>query len=100
MRRLFALVLLLPSAALAEAKINARIEFSMYRVSPNPGTVSNHVDFAFALKDDGSVSQEYQETRPQARHVASDTKLGQGVRVTDANTLVRTLDFKDRVNTL
>lgn len=100
MRRLFALALLMPSAALAEAKINARIEFSSYRVSPNPGPVSNHVDFVFALKDDGSVSQEYQETGPKARHLTSDSKLGQGMRVIDANTLVRTIDFKDRVNTL
>jgi len=100
MWRFFALALLLPTAAIAEARINVRIEFDTYRVSPNPGPVSSHVDFVFALKDDGSVSQEYQETGPKARHVSSDSKLGQGMRVIDANTLVRTIDFKDRVNTL
>jgi len=100
MRWLFLLALFLPTSALAEAKINVRIEFTSYRVSPNPGPANNHVDFLVTLKDDGSVSQEYQETGPYARHLSSDSKLGQGTRVTDANTLTRTIDFKDRVNTL
>jgi hypothetical protein len=105
MRRLFALALvlpvqLLPTEVFAEAKINVRIEFSTYRVRPNPGPASSHVDFVVGLKDDGSVSQEYQETGQYARHTSSDSRLGQGMRVTDANTLTRTIDFKDRVNVL
>lgn len=100
MRILFVIALFLPTAAFAEAKINVRIFFTTYRVSPNPGPASNHVDFVVGLKDDGSVSQDYQETGPHARHVSTDSKLGQGMRVVDANTLTRTIDFKDRVNTL
>lgn len=100
MRWLFALALFLPTAALAEARINIRIEFSDQRVRPHPGPVHNHLDLAFLLKDDGTVVQEYHETGPKARHLSSDNKLGEGVKVIDANTLVRKLEFKDRVNTL
>jgi hypothetical protein len=100
MRWLFALALFLPTAALAEAKINIRIEFSNQRVRPNPGPVHSHLDMAFSLKDDDSLVQEYNETGPRARHISSDTKLGQGMKVVDANTLVRKIDFKDRVNTI
>jgi hypothetical protein len=100
MRWLFALAVFLPTAAFAEAQINVGIEFSNYRVSPYPGAVQAHLDLVFSLKDDGTLVQEYHESGPKARHVSSDSKLGQGMRVVDANTLVRKIDFKDRVNTL
>ena len=105
MRWLFALapvllIQVLPNQAFAEAKINVRIEFSSYRVRPNPGPASSHVDFVVGLRDDGSVSQDYQETGHYARHVSSDSRLGQGMHVVDANTLARTINFKDRVNVL
>jgi hypothetical protein len=97
---LFALAVFLPTAAFAEAKINIRIEFIGQRVRPNPGPVHNHLDMTFSLKDDGSLVQEYNETGPMARHISSDTKLGRDMKVIDANTLVRKIDFKDRVNTV
>jgi hypothetical protein len=100
MRLLFSLVVSLPTAAFAEAQINVRIEFSNYRVSPYPGPLHSHVDLAFSLRDDGTLIQEYHESGPKARNVSSDSKLGQGMHVVDANTLVRKIDFKDRLNTL
>src|ERR1700693_1631838 len=98
MRRLFALALFLPTAAFGDTQIRLRIEFSNYRVSPSPGPNHSHVDLAFSLKDDGTLVQEYHETGPKGRHISSDSKLGQGMHVVDANTLVRKLDFKDRVS--
>lgn len=101
MKWLFALALFLPTAAFAEARINVRIEFSGQRVRPNPGPIHNHLDMTFLLKDDGTVAQQYDETGPKARHISSDNKLGEGsMKVVDANTLVRKIEFKDRVNTL
>jgi hypothetical protein len=100
MRWLFALAMFLPTAAFADVLVNVRIEFSNYRVSPSPGPVHSHLDMVLSLKDDGTIVQEYHETGPKARHLSSDTKLGQNMHVVDANTLVRKLDFKDRVNTL
>lgn len=101
MRWLFALALFLPAAAFAEARINVRIEFSGQRVRPNPGPFHSHLDMTFLLKDDGTVAQQYDESGPKARHISSDNKLGEGsMKVVDANTLVRKMEFKDRVNTL
>jgi hypothetical protein len=100
MRWLVALAVFLPTTAFAEAQINIRIEFINQRVRPNPGPVHSHLDMKFVLKDDGTLAQEYHETGPRARHLASGTKLGEGVKVVDANTLVRKTEFKDRVNTL
>jgi hypothetical protein len=99
MRWLFALAVFLPTAAFAETQINVRIEFSNYRVSPSPGPNHSHLDLVFSLKDDGTLVQEYHESGPRARHMSSDSKLGQGMHVVNANTLVRKIDFKDRVNT-
>jgi hypothetical protein len=100
MRWLFLLAAFLPGTAFAEARIAVRIEFSDQRVRPNPGPVHSHLEMAFLLKDDGTVAQEYHETGPKGRHLSSDNKLGDGMKVIDANTLVRKIDFKDRVNTL
>jgi hypothetical protein len=100
MRWLFALAVFLPTAAFAETQINVGIGFAGYRVSPSPGPVQSHLDLVFSLKDDGTLVQEYHESGPWARHISSDSKLGQGVRVVDANNLVRKIDFKDRVNTV
>jgi hypothetical protein len=100
MRWLFAIAVFLPAAAFAEAQINVRVEFSNYRVSPEPGPTHNHVDFVFTLRDDGTVGQEFQEHGRMARHMSTDSKLGQNMHVANGNTLVRKLDFKDHVNTL
>jgi hypothetical protein len=100
MRWLFALAVFLPTAAFAEAQINVRIEFSNYRVRPHPGPLHSHLDMIFSLKEDGTLVQEYHEISPMARHLSSDGKLGNDMKVVDANTLVRKIDFKDRVNTL
>jgi hypothetical protein len=100
MRWLFALLVFLPTSAFAEAQINVRIEFNIYRVSPDPGPKHNHVDFVFTLRDDGTVGQEVQETGRMARHMMSDSKLGKKMHVVNGKTLVRKLEFKDRVSTL
>jgi hypothetical protein len=100
MKWLFALTVFLPTAAFAEAQISVRIEFSNYRVSPEPGPTHNHVDFVFTLRDDGTVGQEFQEHGRMARHMSTDSKLGQNMHVANGNTLVRKLDFKDHVNIL
>ena len=100
MKWLFAFAVFLPTAAFAEARINIQIEFTGQRVRPNPKPIHSHLDMSFLLKDDGTLAQEYNETGPRARHLSSDSKLGEGVKVIDANTLVRRIEFKDRVNTL
>ena len=100
MRWLFAFALFLPTPALAEAKIDVRVDFSSYRVTPEPSITHNHIDLIFTLRDDGTVGREFQEHGRKARSGKSDTKLGDGLHVADSNTLVRKIDHRDHVNTL
>lgn len=100
MKWLVAIALFFPTAAFAEAKIDIRIDFSSYRVSPEPSVTHNHIVLVFTLRDDGSVGREFQEHGRMARSGKSETKLGDGLHVADNNTLVRRTDYKDHVNTL
>ena len=100
MRWLFAFALFLPTSAWAEARIDVRIDFSSYRVTPEPSMTHNHIVLVFTLRDDGTVGREFQEHGPKARSGKSETKLGDGLHVADSNTLVRKIDHRDHVNTL
>jgi hypothetical protein len=101
MKALLVLAVLLPSVAMADdTQIRLRIDYTSYRVKPQPRQTRNHVNFVFSLKEDGSIQQEAKSAGAHGKQTKSEAKLGKNFRVVDEKTIERKTEFNDRIQTI
>jgi hypothetical protein len=101
LRTLLVLAALLPSAAMAEdTQVQVRVDYTSYRVKPQPRPTRSHVDYAFTLKEDGTIQQEAKSSGPHGTRTKSETTLGKRFRVVDEKTIQRKIESTDHIQTI
>ena len=92
---------LLPSAAMAEdTQIRIRVDYTSYRVKPQPRFNRSHVNFVFSLKEDGTIQQEVKTSGRHGKQTNSEAKLGKRFRVVDEKTIQRKIESADHIQTI
>jgi hypothetical protein len=98
---LLILAALLPSVAMAEdTQIRLRVDYTSYRVKPQPRSTRSHVNFAFSLKEDGTIHQELKRSGRHGTKTKSEATLGKRFRVVDEKTIQRKIESTDHIQTI
>jgi hypothetical protein len=102
MKRLLLLLALVssPSNAAEEATISVAINYTDYRVSPEPGPGKNVVEYTFILHTDGTVDEVMEVHGKHRTKSTSLQTLGNRFRVLDDNSLERRTESKDHITQL
>jgi hypothetical protein len=83
-----------------DTQIRIRVDYTAYRIRPQPRATRSQVNYVFSLKEDGTIQQDMREPGRHAKQTKSETKLGQRFRVVDDKTIQRKIERNDRIQTI